>query len=311
MGTIIDQETAGEPLLLTGTTNVTDMTFRQLRQMQRLLPGLPAAGGVQGLTDCAVTNGAAGAVVAAAGYVWVAGTTVTGLEGQQLYGVPVVGARTLTGIPSPTGATRRDIVVVRVYDEGDAPGNGGINESRVQYIVNATESLAAEATPANSFKLADVDITTAGAKTITDRRWTLPTSGGQVIGGYKEAVADVAAGDVLSMSVIGDGITPMNIRVGAMTQNTTATFPVANIFEVWDGAGGTGVRYAESRIPITTGLSAYPLAHPIQDAIIPAFSGPKTVYLRLTASAGTPSVAALANRKAFIRATWAPGYLNA
>lgn len=166
MGTIIDQETTGEPLLLTGTVDVTDMTFRQLRQLTQS----PNRAGVQNGADYRVTDAGAGAVGVALGYAWVAGTTITGPEGQHLYGVPLPTARTLTGIPTPSSATRRDQIVVRVYDEGDAPGGGGLNEGRVQYIANAVESTTPEAVPANSMLLYHVDVTTGGAKTIIDRR---------------------------------------------------------------------------------------------------------------------------------------------
>lgn len=188
MGTIIDYEVTGEPLLLTGTPGTTDMTFKQLRQLTQ---GIQRAG-VLDAGHLAVTNGAAGVVAVAAGYVWVDGTVDTGYAGQFRYGLPVTAGFDLTGIPSPSGATRRDIVVARVYDEGDAPGNGGLNEGRIQYIANASETLTAESTPANSELIAWVDITTGGVKTITDkRRWAkgvatvavLPTNpaDGQVI----------------------------------------------------------------------------------------------------------------------------------
>lgn len=164
MTVIVDGQDTSEPLLITGTPGTTDMTFRQVRQLTQFAQkGVMSQGGMN------VTSGGAGQVTVASGYCWVPGTTVTGPDGQHMYGVPLTANKTLTGIPSPIGATRRDLVVCKVYDNGDGDGSGQI-KGQVQYIKNAAESLTPEAAPANSLILAYVDVTTGGAITITDRR---------------------------------------------------------------------------------------------------------------------------------------------
>lgn len=161
---------AGEALLHTGTPGVTDMTFRQLRQLAQGVIGK----GCMSPADLLVSAPGGMQVQVAAGYAWVPGTVITGPDGQHMYGVPLTAAKTLGNVPAPVGGTRRDSVVLRVYDEGDAPG-AGLNVTRVEYRVNPVVSLTAEALPANAILLAYVDVTNGAAAItagmITDRRW--------------------------------------------------------------------------------------------------------------------------------------------
>jgi hypothetical protein len=159
-----------EPLLITGTPGLTDMTFRQFRQLSQAVAGK----GAMSPTDLLVSAPGGMQVQVAAGYAWVPGTVLVGPEGQHKYGVPLTAAKTLGAIPAPAGATRRDSVVLRVLDSGDGDGSG-MQLGRVEYRVNPSESVTPEALPANAILLAYVDVTVAAAAItagmITDRRW--------------------------------------------------------------------------------------------------------------------------------------------
>lgn len=144
---------AGEPLLHTGTPGVSDTTFRQTRQLTQAV-----SEGVVGAGDLKVTAPGGMNVAVAAGYAFISGTVITGPDGQHKYGVPLTAAKTLGTISAPVGATRRDTVIFRVYDEGDAPGYGGLNIGRVEYLPNPSETLVAQAIPPNSIELAWVDV---------------------------------------------------------------------------------------------------------------------------------------------------------
>lgn len=170
MGTVISTQAAGEPLLATGTQGTTDYTFRQLRALTQLV-----SSGVMSAADLKVsTDGSGMDVQVASGYAWVPGSSILGPSGQHKYGVPVDAAKTLSGITAPASATRRDLVVLRVYDEGDSAGPGRPAESELQYIKNATESLTPESLPLNSLLLAYVDVpvgaTSITSSMITDKR---------------------------------------------------------------------------------------------------------------------------------------------
>lgn len=161
-----------EPLLLTGDVGSTDYSFRQLRQLAQAVDGK----GAMSPTDLLVTAPGGMTVSVAAGYAWVPGTAFAGPEGQHKYGVPLTGAVALGNVPAPAGGTRRDSVVLRVFDVGDDAANaGGLNRGRVEYRVNPIVSLTPEALPANAILLAYVDVTNGAAAItsgmITDRRW--------------------------------------------------------------------------------------------------------------------------------------------
>jgi hypothetical protein len=172
VGTVLSYATTDEPLLLTGQDGITDQTFRQLRQMtQRMAPG------VEGSGDYQVTpHGGTMSVDVYPGFCWVPATPTRSGEyaSNTKYGVPLSTAKTLDSITAPVGATRRDIIVVHPYDAGDRPGDGNLNEGRVQYIKNASETLVAEATPTQAELLAWCDVpvgaTAITAGMLTDKR---------------------------------------------------------------------------------------------------------------------------------------------
>lgn len=130
-------------------------------------------------------------------------------------------------------------------------------------------------------------------------------SGREVPGGYGQVTSPKAtAGDVTSITVVGDGVTAMFVEgfSGAVSSNGAAG--TATRLSIWDGAGGTGTQYALSEFH--AGGVSYE-GTPAPKARVPAFPGSRTFYLYLSTAAGTPNAYAAANCPAFLRATWAAG----
>lgn len=212
-----------EPLLITGSVGVTDMTFRQLRQLTQAF-----GDGVMGATDMLVTAPGGMNVQVAAGYAMVTGDTITGPSGQHRYGVPLTSAKTLGTVAAPSGATRRDSIVCQVYDEGDAPG-AGLNVGRVEYRVNPSESTTPEALPNGAELLAYCDVT-VGAVAITSA----------MLKDMRKAARPMrqVLDDVQALTATGT-INPAGGRLvtftGAAAQ--TLTLPPAQVgaqFEIWN-----------------------------------------------------------------------------
>jgi hypothetical protein len=222
MTVVLSSADTSEPLMISGAA---DMSFKQVRQLSMFTPA-----GVAGTNDMVVTDTGAGQVGVSTGYAWVAGTVDTTPDGQYMYGVPLSAAKTLTGITSPSGATRRDLVVVRVYDEIDAPGNGGLNKGRIEYIKNAAESLTPEAAPANSYILYYCDVTTGGVKTLTDQR----TRTGQTAVRTAPETIFVCTGYILAGTIAG-GYTIPNGQANGVGLNLAGLFPMVNADHVIPG----------------------------------------------------------------------------
>lgn len=130
--------------------------------------------------------------------------------------------------------------------------------------------------------------------------------GQQLAGGYAQFVADSAgAGDKLSMTVVGDGVTPVQVQFDAISMGSSGAAGTNLYVQLRDGASGTGTQLAVSQVH-TPGVSyAVPAKLP---AHLPAFTGSKTLYLNLQNGAGTPTIQAAAGYPAWLRATWAPGH---
>jgi hypothetical protein len=243
MGTVLSQQTVGEALLATNVAGTTDYTFKQLRQLTQAI-----AAGAMDAASFKVTQRGAGAnmsVDVADGAAWVAGTTDPSYDGQQKYGVPGVSATVnLAGITAPTVSARRDIVVLRAYDNAEDGGAGGGNDARVQYIKNGAETLVAEATPPNSVLLAYVDLTVGvGSVTnamITDKR-PLATSGLPAVAAGMYLAATTALAGTGYVVVPFDTATTLFTSAPGVVDLTThlLTAPVAGLYRVQYSATGT------------------------------------------------------------------------
>jgi len=127
---------------------------------------------------------------------------------------------------------------------------------------------------------------------------TIGFPGKELTGGYAERVTDAlaqAAGiDICSITVTGDGVTPVILEGSVRQADRSTDF---QFFQIRDGAGGTGTIYASC---IVRSLSATVYAK----QRIAAFSGVKTFYWRAeTPSAGNYSI--YASPPMWLRATWA------
>jgi hypothetical protein len=133
--------------------------------------------------------------------------------------------------------------------------------------------------------------------------------GEQVAGGFQTATSDSSGqGDKLSMTVVGDGVTPIQLE-GYGHAITTGAAGTALHYSIWDGAGGTGNILARELTNVAGATYAEPLN---PKNVIAPFTGSKTFYMFLVAAAGTPSAVetSLTTRR-WLRATWAPGKYTA
>lgn len=226
MGTTLSVAAASEPILATGVPGTTDMTFKQIRQMitGNMGEGVVSTGGFK------VTQRGAGAnlsVDVAAGFAYVEGDTLTGPGGQQKYAVPLTATANLPSITAPVGATRRDQIVLRVYDQGDI--GDASTKAEVQYIKNASESTTPEALPSNCLLLAYVDVT-VGAASITnamilDRRsWAAPRI--PVVTAFLTANQSLTTATITAINLTAD-VDPQSL-VGS----NKITVPFAGYWEV-------------------------------------------------------------------------------
>lgn len=116
------------------------------------------------------------------------------------------------------------------------------------------------------------------------------TPGQQVPGGFAKTTASIAVaagGSALSITVTGDGVTPMRIDAHAVVMNAATVVAIAD-----------GATYIQG-VQCMNGTGATP------SVVVPAFTGSKTFHLRSTSAA---TFTASGNWPVTLRATWAPGY---
>jgi hypothetical protein len=111
----------------------------------------------------------------------------------------------------------------------------------------------------------------------------------------------VGPGDVMSLTVIGNGVNAVQLRVTTpLLYNTTALNTA--LVEVWDGAGGTGTRYSRATTyapAVNTGAAVNSFG------TCNAFSGQKTFYAYVnTSPGGTPTMQGAASYPAFFNVRW-------
>lgn len=126
--------------------------------------------------------------------------------------------------------------------------------------------------------------------------------GAELSGGYGQITANTSgAGDKISITVVGDGVTPVMLE-GHARSATSTTASSQIILQIWDGPGATGSMYMET-VTIEEGATGgVPV---IIKRRVPAWVGPRTFYLYLNNTLGTPGIQAAANAPAYLRATWA------
>lgn len=244
-------------------------------------------------TDLECTTGSSGLNVSVAlGNAWVQGD---GRTTQGLYFCHVPTANTVTLEAAHATNPRIDQIVLKVED---ADVSGANTQWSLTYVkgtatggATLTNLTGAAALPSNCLLLAYVLVpaTFAGpfvtATHILDVRF-FAYRPGRVIGFLESASSDSAgSGDKLGpLTVVGNGVNKVSVEGYGHPGNLAAG--VNAFLRVRDGAGGTGTAWANSGV--TQPAAGYgSLQRPAGD--ITAFSGQKSLYLNLTAGAGTPT----------------------
>lgn len=112
-----------------------------------------------------------------------------------------------------------------------------------------------------------------------------------------------AAQDITSITVVGDGVTPIIIEWG-IGQVQTSGVVMQVIAAIWDGAGATGTRYTRQGVlEPAASVSVYAFFGSSQRI---THSGSKTFYLHLSTTAGTADPIISSTQPAYLRARWAP-----
>lgn len=142
----------------------------------------------------------------------------------------------------------------------------------------------------------------ARAICLTANNWTLIFSGGQqLVGGFQKITSDASpAATLATLTIDGDGITPVRIEGVSAAIRTTGAAGTAMSAKLKDGGSAfaiaawhtAGVNY-ESNV----NLAGY----------LEPFTGTKTITFTIEAAAGTITAAAGVTYPTALRATWAPG----
>lgn len=267
--------------------------------------------GIVASGDFAVTQRAAGAnmsVDVAAGQAYVKGDTATDqghyfVRSSAVVNVPITAA--------DASNPRIDRVVLEIKD--DAHDLSGLNVARIRTIDGTPTSGAtltnlngAAAVPGNCMllqnRLVPAGSTTATTANGQDRRTGVPIPGKELFGGVATLTANSSGPDAMSVSVIGDGVTPVRVELDAQYLQTAAVAGTGVFARIRDGAAGTGTVHAEALT--TSPAPGYGFNARIA-ARVAAFSGAKTFYYNITVGASTVTLGANAAAPATLRATWA------
>jgi hypothetical protein len=303
----------GTPAFL-GTSSVS-YSARDVRRFIQSAPLIFTAGG-EGVVesgDFAVAQRGAGAnmsVDVAAGEAYVKGDTSAD-EGSYYCRETTTLNVTVTG--SDATNPRIDRVVLEV--KNDSEDGGGLNLARIRTIdgtptVGATLAnlTGAASVPNTCFLLANV-LVPAGSTTVTtaniqNRRHGVPLPGRELFGGSASLTTSTSpAGDIVSVTVIGDGVTPVIISASGQSMMSSAAAGTSVNTAIYDAAsrGGTMI----TRVAVTSPGANYELPGAIPFVRVAAFSGSKSYFWSVAASAGTASFNAAATYPSQMTAQWA------
>lgn len=301
----------GTPAFL-GSSSIS-YSAKDVRRFMTAAPIIYTQGG-EGIVesgDFAVSQRAAGAnmsVDVAAGEAYVKGDTNAD-EGS--YYCRETGTLNATFTASDATNPRIDRVVLEV--KNDSEDSSGLNKARIRVIdgtptvgATLTNLTGAASVPSTCLLLANVlvgaGVTTILTANIQDRRFGVPIAGRRLFGGFSEITSGGSgAGDKTSITVIGDGNTPVDVEWFSGAMATNAAAGNATGVRIRDGAGGTGTIY--NLTEAHNAAANYELACYIK-ARIAAWSGSRTYYANLYTASGTPFVVAAATSPAQLRATW-------
>lgn len=286
--------------------------FEFLRLVNEALIQHGGAEGIAGAsTDLAMTATTGLGVSVAAGRAFVKGDD---RSSQGSYYCYIPAAQTATATAAHATLPRVDRVVLRVYD---ADVTGSQTKWAVEIIAGTATAGAtlsnlsgAASVPNGALLLYNllVPATFTGpfvaGTHFQDRRFNLPIAGRQLFNGHAVSTSNVTSNaDLCNMTVIGDGVTPVSVP-GRADVNMSAAGTA--FLSVRDGASGTGTLHGQAVYGQATAL--YKQTMLVNDALVPAFSGSKTLYLYLAATSATATANGSSNQPSRIRAIWAPGY---
>jgi len=126
------------------------------------------------------------------------------------------------------------------------------------------------------------------------------TQRGVLLGKTIDMAGRVGAGDLPSLTVIGDGVGTYLVEYWATAMCSSGPAATLVYVQIFDAAGGGGTCYT-SAYAHTIGAGTDHLCY--CKAYIPAWTGSKTLYPRLNDSAGTPTLAAAATYPAVLSVT--------
>lgn len=125
---------------------------------------------------------------------------------------------------------------------------------------------------------------------------------GQVITSATHTSGYSGNGDVASITVVGDGVNDVIVEWSVPDIQSSGVAATDVRTRIWDGASGTGTQYAEVAID-STGAGYKHNGNGF--CRVSAWSGSRTFYLHLSASAGTPSSTTSSTAPATLIARWA------
>lgn len=245
----------------------------------------PGAVGAASLEDGSVT-----AIKHAAVQAFTATGTILATGGQEVRYSGATAAQTLTLPAAATG------LEYRVHNIATVPVT--IAAGGTEYIGGATNTSVVLAPGAKVLLIAAA----AGSW------YPVWDAGEQVSGAYQQFMTDispgVAAADILQITVVGDGVTPMKFSANLVARSAGGAGTALHA-RLRDASGGGGASYGGDWLHIAAANYDYTL-HPI--GYMAPFIGSRTIYCRLAGSGNVSSLNASTGTIASLRATWEPGH---
>lgn len=275
--------------------------------------GILSHAGAQGIagasTDLAATAGSGLTINIAAGRAFVKGSE---RSTQGSYFVYNDTSRAVTLAAANATNPRIDRVVLRVYESDTTAGSSYWAIEAVSGTATVGATLAnltgAAAVPANSLLLYNVLVPAAftgpfvAGTHFQDRRFGVPVAGRELFAGVSSVTSNFnGPGDITSVTVQGDSTTAVVIEHSGAAMRTSGAAANTVTIATRDGSGGGGTQFGAASG--TNGGANYSMSC-FGRVRVAAFSGSKTFYAYISASAGTPTIDAGATYPFLLRATW-------
>lgn len=173
--------------------------------------------------------------------------------------------------------------------------DGSGNYTGYQWVVNTTTAV-----PANAVYVGQVVEGASAPTTMTASFRGIIAPGGLIVRATANGLLG-SAGDKMTISPVGDGVTPMRVDFTTPSVSTSGATGTLVYTKIWDGAGATGTQYGltEANAPGPSYTIPWQMT-----ARIPAFPGSKTLYCNLQNGSGTPQIDAYTGNPAIFEARW-------